>query len=175
MTTEGQSEEISIAGWEKWVLSLDKYIDPNDQPKKRRYALMAGAVLCTACYLLLSILILNNDALILVAAAFFIEPVLSAFDSAGWRTDRYFKYLGEKNEREKNLTIVERYNKKSSSSSYCDPKNLRPFPEKGWLKSRLLEHYICTVYEIRSSAFVGWLIASVILAIPVLLFNLLTK
>lgn len=178
MKSEEQSQRSnsSPAAWERWVLSLDKYIDPNDQPKKHRYALMVGFSLCIASYLLLlSIGLSNSNSLVLLVVIFLVEPVFGSFDEAGWRSDRFFKYIKEKNEREKHLSFMERYNKKTDAKSYCDRKNLHPFPEKGWLKTRFLEHYICTIYEIRSAAFVGWLIATVLLLVLVWLFNLLTK
>lgn len=46
MKIEEQIGDAQITGWQKWVLSLDKYIDPNDQPKKHRYALVVGLILC---------------------------------------------------------------------------------------------------------------------------------
>ena len=32
--------------WEIWLLKLDKYINPKYQPKKHRYSIYAGSVLC---------------------------------------------------------------------------------------------------------------------------------
>ena len=144
--TETKRVALAPAAWEKWILSLDKYIDPNDQSKKRRYSLLTGLILCLMFYLLMLYMGLPNEsALALLVGVFLIEIVLLGMDEAAWRTDRRFQHMNDK------------------SPVGCNCNNLRSFPEKGWLRSRLIEHYTCTVYEVRSSVFMGWLIATTLL------------
>lgn len=159
MTTDEQFERVPIKGWQKWVLSLDKYIDPADQPKKRRYGFVAGVVLCPIVFLLHLVMGLPKESALvsLLLIWMVIGPVLGSFDSAGWRRDRETQCLINK------------------SRYFYDRDNLRPYPEKGWLKSRVLEHYICTVYEIHSSIWEGWAIPMAVLWLLSWLFDYLTK
>lgn len=164
MSTEEQIETERIvqtaAAWQKWVLSLDKYIDPDDQPKKHRYALVTGLVLCALFFLLMLLMGLpNKSALVLLVGVWLIGIVFLEIDRTAWRRDRIWQ---------------SKLNKQSYDCG-CNRNNLRPFPEKSWLKSRLVEHYTCTVSEIVWNVWVGWTIATVLLLILSWLFTFLTK
>jgi hypothetical protein len=167
---------ISSVGWQKLVLSLDKHIESGSQPIKRRYARVAGFILCSLAFLLMLYSgVQVKSALILLAVIYLIDPVCGGLDELGWRSDRWIKSSCEKHERENTLSFLSRYSKINKPTTFCDRGYLTPFPEKGWLRSRFLEHYICTIYEIRSFMFLGWLIALIALAFLNLLVSFITK
>jgi hypothetical protein len=158
-TEEAEAERVVLAPtvWEKWVLSLDKYIDPNAQPQKHRYALVAGLVLCPLFFLLMLFVGLPNEtALVLLIGIVLVGMGLLAINRSAWRSDR----------------IRQAMLNKQPYDCGCNCNNLRSFGENGWLKSRLVEHYTCTVDEILSAGWVGWLIATALLLFLNWLFTL---
>lgn len=143
-------------GWQKWVLSLDKYIDPNDQPKKHRYALITGLALCPSFFLWMLFLGLKNaSTLVLLIGVILVGMGFLEINRAAWRGKR----------------ILQAKLDKQPYDCGCNANNLHAFGEKGWLKSRIVEHYTCTIDEIASAGWVGWLIATVILLLLSWLFN----
>lgn len=163
MKTEEQTEAENNAplptAWENWVLSLDKYIDESRLPRIRRYALLIGLIASPVFYLcMLFVGLSHGNSLTLLVVIFFIQAVFQAFNELSWRTNRWSLRADRK------LPFC------------CNSNNLRPFPEKGWLQSRLVEHYTCTVYESLFSGWsLGWTLATTFLVLLYWLFNFLVK
>ena len=137
--------------WEIWLLKLDKYIDPKYQPKKHRYSIYAGLVLCALVFMLLLLIgITSKTALSLLKGSLFIGVIFLWVNNVTWSHDRISKQV--------NIS-------KESYDCGCDRSSLPPFGESGWFKKRLIAHYTCTLYELMAGLFVGWLFVTILLLI----------
>lgn len=101
----------------------------------------------------------NESALVLLIAIVLVGMGFLEINRTAWRSDR----------------IRQAILNKQPYDCGCNCNNLRFFEEKGWLKSRLVEHYTCTVDEIFSAGWIGWLIATAILLLLSWLFTFLIK
>lgn len=78
--------------WQKWILNLDKYIDPKYQPTKHRYSLYAGLVLCPLFLLVMLLMgVPRKTALALLVALLIIGTVFLQMNGAFWRKQRIFE------------------------------------------------------------------------------------
>jgi len=132
--------------FEAWVLSLDKYIDGHYFSKAKKAGFVTGAVAFIGCtYIVIKFDIFLDIYPKIAVGAF---PTVYLYGAAN-----YWLFIANRE-----------MGYRSKEGCYGNKDNLKSIGQRGWIKSRLLEHYLSTVDVFIYCFLLGWC-ATVIVAI----------
>lgn len=142
-----QTTNKKLIRFHRWVSSLDKYIDNQFRKKSG----LAGFIVGPICFIFFTVISMQFEDFFLkyypsiLVASFPVTYGFVKINHFGWQVDRQAHLQG---------------------ANYCNRENLYRIGDDGWVKTRIKEHYTCTICNFIGSFLMSWC-ASIILGLVV--------